>query len=57
MVKFGRKHRGAMPVFSCKGFSRKTLLKMHIEDSGQPLNRVHFARHLQRGKTQAFEKE
>ena len=20
MVKFGRKHRGAMPVFSCKGF-------------------------------------
>ena len=21
MVKFERKHRGAMPVFSCKGFS------------------------------------
>ena len=23
MVKFERKHRGAMPVFSCKGFSEK----------------------------------
>ena len=30
MVKFGRNHRGAMPVFSCKGFSEKLLLKMLI---------------------------